>query len=75
VVDHVFGGDWNEIKLGLLAKCLAAYRQVFTRNAKAGFFRTWYVDAFAGTGSRTAGDSRAIGGGIFGSGWGTAGLA
>jgi three-Cys-motif partner protein len=65
VVDHVFGGDWTEIKLGLLAKYLAAYRQVFTRNAKAAFLRTWYVDAFAGTGSRTAADSRAIGGGIF----------
>ena len=37
-----------------LAKYLAAYRNIFTSNAKARHFTTWYVDAFAGTGSRVA---------------------
>ena len=53
MVDHVFGGDWTETKLKRLGKYLAAYRKIFTSNAKARHFNTWYVDAFAGTGSRT----------------------
>ena len=32
---------------------MAAYRKIFTSNEKAKHFRTWYVDAFAGTGSRS----------------------
>jgi three-Cys-motif partner protein len=32
---------------------LKAYRHIFTQNEKARYFKTWYVDAFAGTGSRT----------------------
>jgi three-Cys-motif partner protein len=52
MTDHVFGGDWTEIKLDCLRKYLCAYRQVFARNPKARYFKTWYVDAFAGTGSR-----------------------
>lgn len=51
---HVFGGDWTEKKLTCLQKYLVAYRQIFTKNAKARFFKTWYVDAFAGTGARTS---------------------
>lgn len=50
---HTFGGDWTEEKLACLAEYLAAYRTIFTGNEKARHFRTWYVDAFAGTGGRT----------------------
>lgn len=50
---HKFGGDWTEIKLSRLHKYLKAYRRIFTQNEKARYFKTWYVDAFAGTGSRT----------------------
>lgn len=49
---HTFGGNWTEEKLACLEKYLAAYRTVFTGNEKARHFRTWYVDAFAGTGTR-----------------------
>jgi three-Cys-motif partner protein len=54
MIEHAFGGDWTEDKLMRLAKYLAAYRSIFTSNARARHFTTWYVDAFAGTGSRTA---------------------
>jgi three-Cys-motif partner protein len=53
VTDHRFGGNWTEVKLERLHKYLQAYRQVFVRNERARFFKTWFVDAFAGTGSRT----------------------
>lgn len=52
MVDHVFGGDWTEQKLSALRQYLKAYRLIFTRNAKAQYFKTIYIDAFAGTGSR-----------------------
>lgn len=52
MTDHRFGGNWTEIKLSRLQKYLKAYRQIFTRNERARYFKTWYVDAFAGTGSR-----------------------
>ena len=52
MTEHKFGGDWTEVKLDCLRKYLAAYRQIFVKNPKAQFFKTWYVDAFAGTGSR-----------------------
>ena len=52
--DHVFGGDWTEKKLDCLRKYFTAYRQIFTTNPKAQYFKTWYVDAFAGTGARVA---------------------
>jgi len=54
MIEHTFGGDWTEIKLARLAKYLAAYRTIFTKNERARHFSTWYVDAFAGTGSRSA---------------------
>lgn len=53
MVEHSFGGPWTERKLKCLRDYLSAYRTIFTGNEKARFFRTWYVDAFAGTGSRT----------------------
>jgi three-Cys-motif partner protein len=53
MVDHSFGGPWTERKLKCLRDYLNAYRTIFTSNPKARYFCTWYVDAFAGTGSRT----------------------
>lgn len=53
MVDHSFGGQCTERKLKCLRHYLTAYRTIFTGNEKARYFRTWYVDAFAGTGSRT----------------------
>ncbi len=50
--EHRFGGNWTEVKLARLRKYLTAYRQIFTRNERARYFKTWFVDAFAGTGSR-----------------------
>lgn len=57
MADHKFGGNWTEIKLERLKKYLNAYRQIFTQNERARYFKTWYVDAFAGTGSRATGDT------------------
>lgn len=57
MTDHVFGGNWTEVKLDCLKKYLVAYRKIFTGNAKARYLTTWYVDAFAGTGSRAAPDA------------------
>jgi three-Cys-motif partner protein len=53
MIEHVFGGDWTEDKLRRLLEYLIAYRNIFTSNPKASYFKTWYVDAFAGTGSRS----------------------
>jgi three-Cys-motif partner protein len=64
MIEHAFGGDWTEDKLMRLAKYLAAYRSVFTGNAKARHFTTWYVDAFAGTGSRSASECTTAGQGL-----------
>jgi three-Cys-motif partner protein len=52
MAEHKFGGDWTEVKLAKLEKYLRAYRTIFSGNEKARHFKTWYVDAFAGTGSR-----------------------
>jgi three-Cys-motif partner protein len=52
MVEHKFGGDWTEKKLSCLKGYLNAYRKIFTANERARYFKTWYVDAFAGTGSR-----------------------
>ena len=59
MIEHAFGGDWTEDKLTRLSKYLAAYRRIFTTNINARFLITWYVDAFAGTGSRTASKNKA----------------
>ncbi len=50
---HRFGGNWTEEKLEMLRKYLAAYMKIFTRNERARFFHTVYVDAFAGSGYRS----------------------
>lgn len=54
MAEHVFGGDWTDVKLAKLREYLKTYRTIFTKNEKARFFKTWYVDAFAGTGSRSS---------------------
>ena len=53
-MSHEFGGDWTDAKLNCLEGYLQAYRRIFVSNERARHFRTWYVDAFAGTGERTA---------------------
>lgn len=52
MVDHEFGGDWTELKLKALGSYLQQYRLIFTENERAKFFKTIYIDAFAGTGER-----------------------
>lgn len=47
-----FGGKWTERKLESVRKYLRAYGQIFASNERAQYFRTWYVDAFAGSGTR-----------------------
>lgn len=47
--EHEFGGQHTEIKLELVEKYLRAYMAAL-RNK---FRHLWYIDAFAGTGSRT----------------------
>jgi three-Cys-motif partner protein len=60
MVQHQFGSDaWTEGKLDALEKYLKAYRQIFDRNEKARYFKTLYVDAFAGSGSRYEGRKEA----------------
>jgi three-Cys-motif partner protein len=56
MVEHVFGGSWTEAKLARLRAYLNAYRSIFTENPGASWYTTWYVDAFAGTGTRTSGE-------------------
>jgi three-Cys-motif partner protein len=51
-IEQRFGGDWTEVKLGCLEDYLRAHRSIFRGNERASFFTTWFVDAFAGTGSR-----------------------
>ncbi|MCI0591458.1 MAG: three-Cys-motif partner protein TcmP [Gammaproteobacteria bacterium] len=59
MVKETYGGKWTERKLTSLRKYLAAYRTIFTRNPKAKYFTTWYVDAFAGTGKRATKEQQA----------------
>lgn len=54
MVDHRFGGQWTEQKLDALKRYLNAYRLIFEQNEKAQYFKTIYIDAFAGTGERRA---------------------
>lgn len=46
-----FGGQWTQRKLDALSKYLRAYTIIFARNPRARYFKTTYVDAFAGTGA------------------------
>jgi len=45
---HYFGGVWTELKL----EAIGAYSRFFTGALKATDFDLWYIDPFAGTGSR-----------------------
>lgn len=45
-----FGGSWTEMKLKALGRYLAAYRTIFDKNPRARFFKTIYIDGFAGSG-------------------------
>jgi three-Cys-motif partner protein len=65
MAEHTFGGNWTEDKLARLAKYLIAYRKIFSKNVRAQHFKTWYVDAFAGTGSRSAPDVLSKSGDLF----------
>jgi three-Cys-motif partner protein len=65
MAEHAFGGDWTEDKLARLNKYLMAYRTIFTKNVRAQHFKTWYADAFAGTGSRSEADDQSESGGLF----------
>ncbi len=56
---HEFGGDWTTDKLERLRKYLQAYTKIFTTNRNARYFKTIYVDAFAGTGHRVGTTKRA----------------
>jgi three-Cys-motif partner protein len=49
---HRFGGAWTDKKLQALRDYLAQYRLIFTTNEKAKYFKTIYLDGFAGTGAR-----------------------
>jgi three-Cys-motif partner protein len=60
MIEHVFGGSWTEDKLRRLHEYLIAYRNIFASNPKARYFKTWYVDAFAGTGSRSSPKSASL---------------
>src|SRR6266700_3287991 len=51
---HEFGGGWTEEKLARIKKYLQAYTTIFSANPRARTFQTIYVDAFAGTGQRSA---------------------
>jgi three-Cys-motif partner protein len=53
LVKQEFGGEWTTEKLGCLRKYLESYSRIFDRNIKAKYFRTTYLDAFAGTGYRS----------------------
>lgn len=52
MAEHRFGGAWTEAKLATLRKYLEAYRRIFTRNERARYLRSAYIDAFAGTAYR-----------------------
>jgi three-Cys-motif partner protein len=45
---HRFGGNWTSAKLAVLAAYLDAYSTALSRQP----FQRWYIDAFAGSGSR-----------------------
>lgn len=47
--DHYFGGAWTEIKLDILRNYLDFYTKALSKQG----FELLYIDAFAGTGSRT----------------------
>jgi three-Cys-motif partner protein len=54
-VDHEFGGPWTELKLDAVKYYLDFYTAALHRKPTPERpFQLWYVDAFAGSGDRTA---------------------
>lgn len=52
---HEFGGAWTEVKLETISLYLSYYNKVLSgKPTPERPFRRWYIDAFAGSGSRTA---------------------
>lgn len=49
VTDHFFGSQSTDLKLEIIEK----YLHAFTTALRAKFPNLWYIDAFAGTGTRT----------------------
>lgn len=49
-IQEQFGGAWTQQKLAVLSKYLQAYARIFDKNPRARYYKTTYVDAFAGTG-------------------------
>lgn len=49
---HKFGGSWTQRKLEIVRDYLGRYTTIMEKNTNARYFHRWYVDAFAGTGSR-----------------------
>lgn len=58
MAEHRYGGPWTELKLEAVEYYLQCYTKALTRRP----FDLWYIDAFAGTGSRTA---EKVTGGLF----------
>ena len=58
MMSQEFGGTWTEEKLDRLRKYLNAYMMIFTRNVQASWYKTIYLDAFAGSGYRSSAASR-----------------
>lgn len=59
---HRFGGDWTDAKLDVLAKYLKSYTTALEgKPSPEQPFRKAYIDAFAGTGTRTARESESSG--------------
>jgi three-Cys-motif partner protein len=48
-IDHEFGAQHTELKLSVVE----SYLKAFATAVKPHFSEIWYIDAFAGTGSRT----------------------
>lgn len=53
-MEHRFGGPWTEDKLNRIDDYLKAYMKIFKGKTAASKLRTYYVDAFAGTGRRSS---------------------
>ena len=58
MAEHSFGGPWTEIKLDAVSYYLSCYTKALSNLP----FKLWYIDAFAGSGSREISVTR---GGIF----------
>lgn len=56
MTDHRFGGIWTEVKLSAINE----YSRFYTTALRTSYFKLWYIDAFAGTGTRT--NTRSVGG-------------